>query len=90
MHITLTGSHGFIGTHLRNHLEAGGHTVDCWDLLINKDIANFKKVFGTQVQRLFYPSFTSKLGKLNALGLHRGIYYQTDQFTNSLKINPSM
>tara|TARA_A100000172_G_scaffold29699_2_gene17642 strand:+ start:684 stop:1406 length:723 start_codon:yes stop_codon:yes gene_type:complete len=41
MHITLTGSHGFIGTHLRNHLEANGHTVDCWDLLINKDIANF-------------------------------------------------
>ena len=41
MHITLTGSHGFIGTHLRNHLEANGHTVDCWDLLINKDIVNF-------------------------------------------------
>ena len=41
MHITLTGSHGFIGTHLRNHLEADGHTVDCWDLLINKDIVNF-------------------------------------------------
>ena len=41
MHITLTGSHGFIGTHLRNHLEANGHTVDCWDLLINKDVVNF-------------------------------------------------
>ncbi len=41
MHITLTGSHGFIGTHLRQHLEAQGHRVDCWDLLIQKDIANF-------------------------------------------------
>ena len=41
MHITLTGSHGFIGTHVRKYLEANGHTVDCWDLLIQKDIGNF-------------------------------------------------
>ena len=41
MHITVTGSHGFIGTHLRQHLEAQGHIVECWDLLIQKDIANF-------------------------------------------------
>ena len=42
MHITLTGSHGFIGTHLRKHLEDNGHTVECWDLLINKDVVNFE------------------------------------------------
>jgi len=29
MDITLTGSHGFVGTHLRKHLEAQGHNIDC-------------------------------------------------------------
>ena len=42
MHITVTGSHGFIGQHLVKHLESQGHTVECWDLLNQKDIANFE------------------------------------------------
>lgn len=42
MNITLTGSHGFIGSHLRTHLEHQGHTLDCWDNKINKNVANIK------------------------------------------------
>lgn len=34
--ILLTGSHGFIGTHLRSVLT--DHEVDCWDLKIGKDL----------------------------------------------------
>ena len=42
MDITLTGSHGFVGTHLRKHLEAQGHNIDCWDVRVQKNIADFK------------------------------------------------
>ncbi len=42
MDITLTGSHGFVGTHLRKHLEAQGHNVDCWDIKLQKNIDAFK------------------------------------------------
>ena len=41
MHITVTGSHGFIGTHLTKHLESKGHTLECWDHKIQKDISDF-------------------------------------------------
>lgn len=41
MHITLTGSHGFIGSHLTKYLESQGHTLDCWDLKIQKNISDF-------------------------------------------------
>ena len=32
MHILVTGSSGFIGTHLVNELKADGHEVQGWDL----------------------------------------------------------
>lgn len=41
MDITVTGSHGFIGRHLTKHLEAQGHNIDCWDIKVQKNIANF-------------------------------------------------
>lgn len=41
MHISLTGSHGFVGQHLLKHLETDGHTVDCWDIKIQKNIEDF-------------------------------------------------
>lgn len=40
MHITLTGSHGFVGSHLRKHLEQAGHELDCWDIKIQKNISD--------------------------------------------------
>jgi len=42
MNITLTGSHGFIGSHLQTHLEQQGHTLDCWDNKINRNVANIE------------------------------------------------
>lgn len=42
MNIALTGSHGFIGSHLHKFLIAQGHTLDCWDSKINRDIQNFQ------------------------------------------------
>ena len=41
MHITVTGSHGFIGTHLVKHLTQNNN-VECWDLKIQKNISNFE------------------------------------------------
>lgn len=38
MKILLTGSHGFIGTHLRNELNARDHEVISWDKKIGRDI----------------------------------------------------
>ena len=42
MNISLTGSHGFIGSHLLEHLYSQGHVVDCWDLKIGQDIKTFQ------------------------------------------------
>jgi len=41
MHIIVTGSHGFIGTHLCKHLELQGHTIEAWDTKLGKDINDF-------------------------------------------------
>lgn len=41
MHITVTGSHGFIGNHLVNYLMSQGHNLSCWDLQIGKNIKDF-------------------------------------------------
>lgn len=49
MKITLTGSHGFIGTHLRSELVKMGHHLDCWDSKIGKNINNFKLPSDTQL-----------------------------------------
>jgi nucleoside-diphosphate-sugar epimerase len=38
MRIALTGSRGFIGSHVKTHLESLGCTVDEWDLKIDKPI----------------------------------------------------
>ena len=40
MRIALTGSHGFIGSHLAKHLQ-NTHELDCWDLHIQKNICDF-------------------------------------------------
>ena len=40
MHITVTGSHGFIGSHLIQHLSKD-NVLDCWDTKIQKNIADF-------------------------------------------------
>ena len=40
MHITVTGSHGFIGSHLRQHLSKDNE-LNCWDTKIQKNIADF-------------------------------------------------
>jgi len=49
MKITLTGSHGFIGTHLSKALEEQGHDIDCWDLKIGKSLDAFKLPVDTQL-----------------------------------------
>jgi nucleoside-diphosphate-sugar epimerase len=41
MHITITGSHGFIGHHLVNHFHANNHHLSCWDTKIGKNICDF-------------------------------------------------
>ncbi len=41
MHITITGSHGFIGTHLVNYLLDNKHHLNCWDLEIGRNISDF-------------------------------------------------
>lgn len=42
MHITVTGSSGFIGRHLVKKLEEDGHEITVWDRNIGKDILNFE------------------------------------------------
>ncbi len=42
MHITVTGSSGFIGRHLVKKLEEDGHKITVWDRNIGKDILNFE------------------------------------------------
>jgi len=41
MKIVLTGSEGFIGSHLKKKLLKKGHQLICYDLLLNKDIKDF-------------------------------------------------
>ena len=41
MHITVTGSHGFIGTHLVKHFLDNKHWLNCWDTEIGKNISDF-------------------------------------------------
>lgn len=41
MHITVTGSHGFIGSHLVNHLMENNHYLSCWDIKIGRNIDGF-------------------------------------------------
>lgn len=49
MNIILTGSHGFIGSHLLKFLTNNRHTVDCYDRKIGKDIQNLKLHQDTQL-----------------------------------------
>lgn len=42
MNITVTGSHGFIGSHLVKHLLDTNHSVECWDTKIGKNIDGFE------------------------------------------------
>lgn len=42
MKVAVTGSHGFIGRVLVERLKSMGHEVDCWDLVIDKDMADFQ------------------------------------------------
>ena len=49
MNISLTGSHGFIGSHLLKHLYDNGHTVECWDTKIGQDIKHFALSQDTQL-----------------------------------------
>ena len=50
--------------------------ISKWYETAPKDTPNKKKVFGSQVQRLFdfYSSFTSKLNKLKSQGPHYSIF----------------
>ena len=41
MHITVTGSHGFIGNHLVKYLLDNNHSLSCWDLQIGRNICDF-------------------------------------------------
>ena len=41
MHITITGSHGFIGRHLVKYFLDQNHRLSCWDISIGKQIENF-------------------------------------------------
>lgn len=49
MNISLTGSHGFIGSHLLKNLYDQGHTVECWDSKIGQDIKHFELSQDTQL-----------------------------------------
>lgn len=42
MNITVTGSSGFIGSHLCKSLSDDGHTLHVWDTKVNRDIQNFE------------------------------------------------
>lgn len=42
MKISVTGSTGFIGSHLKERLEAEGHEVVCWDRKDGRDIREWK------------------------------------------------
>jgi len=42
MRVVITGSRGFIGSHLQNKLESHGHEIIEWDHHIEKPIENFK------------------------------------------------
>jgi nucleoside-diphosphate-sugar epimerase len=41
MKVVITGSHGFIGGHIKNKLEQDGHEIIEWDHHIDKPIENF-------------------------------------------------
>ena len=42
MKIVVTGSHGFIGSHLVKELISSGHTVDQWDRKVERHIDHFE------------------------------------------------
>ena len=42
MRVLITGSRGFIGSHLKNKLESHGHTIIEWDHKIDRSIENFE------------------------------------------------
>lgn len=67
MHITITGSHGFIGTHLVKHLQQQ-HEIDCWDQKIGKNISDF------------YINQTDLIIHLAALAGIRESFEQADDF----------
>ena len=47
MRIIITGSRGFIGTHLKNRLEKDDHEIIEWDTKIGKDIKDFELELNT-------------------------------------------
>lgn len=49
MNISLTGSHGFVGSHLLKNLYDKGHIVECWDSKIGQDIKHFELSQDTQL-----------------------------------------
>tara|TARA_B100000809_G_scaffold194298_1_gene193469 strand:+ start:134 stop:889 length:756 start_codon:yes stop_codon:yes gene_type:complete len=42
MRVIITGSHGFIGSHIKNKLKEDGHEIIEWDHHIDKPIENFE------------------------------------------------
>lgn len=50
-HVTVTGSKGFIGSHLKNRLLGDGYEVGEWDRSLGKDVSNFdiEMICGTPV-----------------------------------------
>lgn len=54
MRIALTGSRGFIGSHVMNRLMALGHEIDEWDEKINKPLKDFTCVSKGQTEDIDY------------------------------------
>ena len=54
MRIALTGSRGFIGSHVKDRLMSLGHEIDEWDEKINKPLKDFTCVSKGQTEHIDY------------------------------------